>query len=274
MARFHPIEQYDDLPQTSAARESLVLDFKVTVDPKAWWELAKDIAAFANHVGGTLVVGADEPAAGAAPSYSGLSAEHAERVAKAYEDAVLEHCLPHPVVRVIPIDLPSARKVVAVNVEPFPDQPVGAQAPALNKNGEPKPSDAWQFPMRVGRDTRPLTPDQLPLLTNAAVRRNVILLERIPNPLGTERVSLIWRHPGVSTMTPAPTRTALGAVNVDVLANLLRLTFGDGGQKPSTLEVPLDDVETAWHGVDGWMIRVRGFIDQERRYVSNPACWK
>jgi len=268
MATYKPIETIEDLPHTTSARENLVLDFKSTVATKVWWELAKDVAAFANHVGGTLLIGASEKSPDGV-HYNGLDADEAESITKAYENAVAEHCLPRPIVRVIPIPVLDGKRVVAVNVEPFPDQPVGARVPTLNRNDEPTTSNGFQFPMRTGRDTRHLTPDQLPLLTNAVVRRNVVLLERIPSPVGDTNVLLVWRHPN-NTTTPRPTITPLASVKVDVLANLIFAEIREGTMLIK-IEVPLDDIETVWESrIDGWNIRVRGFIIENRTYVSNP----
>src|SRR5258706_9897117 len=193
MARFLPIEKEADLPSTTEARESLGVDFKAMIDPKAWWELAKDIAALASHVGGVILVGAKEQPDGS-PVYFGLDESDAERAMKAYEDALAQHCVPRPIARPKIVELPSGKLLVAVNVEPFPDQPVAARFPGINKKSAPETSDAWRFPVRVGRDTRWLSPDQLPLLTNPVVRRHVILLEQIAV---TERtiLHLVWRNP-------------------------------------------------------------------------------
>jgi len=53
----------------SGERRQYVVDFKATVDPTKWWELAKDMAAFANALGGVILVGVKE---GPPPVYEGL----------------------------------------------------------------------------------------------------------------------------------------------------------------------------------------------------------
>lgn len=53
--------------------EGPTIDYKGDADPAEWWELAKDIAAFANHLGGVIVVGAYEP--DGLPSIQGLPPE-------------------------------------------------------------------------------------------------------------------------------------------------------------------------------------------------------
>lgn len=244
------------------------------IHPKEWWELSKDVAALANHVGGTLIVGAQEPEPGNAPKYHGISRIDAEKFARAYEQAVMEHCRPRPIARPVPVDLPGGQQVLAVNVEPFPDQPVGTRFPSVDQKGQPKPSTAWQFPVRVGRDIMMLTPDQLPLLTNARVRRIVILLEQIPQPLKYGRAVLVWRNPSNSTTT-APVETPLMALSVSAFENLLttELVMDTAVSK---LWIPLDDVETVWRGAnDSWFIRVLGFIATSGGrvvgYLSNPS---
>lgn len=262
MPRFRPIEKFEDLPVTADARESFVLDFKATVDPGAWWELAKDIAALANHVGGTLVIGAREPVPGNAPTYHGLEPADAEKLALAYERVVAEHCLPRPIVRPVPVELPGGRQILAVNVEPFPDQPVGSRVAALNRQGQPEPSEAWRFPVRVGRDTRMLGPDHLPLLTSARVRRNVIFLEMIPQPFQFGHVSLVWRFP----THPVPTISALQTLVVSPFENLVTAEFLDTNGRIAKIWIPLDDVETVWRAGDaGWQIRVAGFLHRPQQ---------
>jgi hypothetical protein len=72
--RYEPIRNLIDINALKQRRatEGPTLDFKSTVDGDAWWELGKDIAAFANHVGGTILVGAYEQSDGTA-EYLGIA---------------------------------------------------------------------------------------------------------------------------------------------------------------------------------------------------------
>lgn len=62
MPVFTPITTAADLPQTGTRCEGFTLDFKSkhTTKSTAVWECAKDLAAFANHLGGTILVGIPE----------------------------------------------------------------------------------------------------------------------------------------------------------------------------------------------------------------------
>ncbi len=58
----------DDVERLRTAQEGATLDYKFRVEADEWWELAKDIAALANHLGGVLLVGVDETAEGTGSS--------------------------------------------------------------------------------------------------------------------------------------------------------------------------------------------------------------
>jgi predicted HTH transcriptional regulator len=55
-----------DLPEAGTSSEREDLDFKRVVDPQDSIEIAKDVAALANTVGGVILVGAQSSAATAA----------------------------------------------------------------------------------------------------------------------------------------------------------------------------------------------------------------
>lgn len=109
--------------------EGATIDFKAVLDPK-WpgFRLARQVAAFANAIGGTLLIGAvEEPGTDRLGTYRPLSHDDAVAVEKRYGDAVKDLCSPKPL-----IDINAIQKdggvVVAVNVWPFPGQAVGVRA--------------------------------------------------------------------------------------------------------------------------------------------------
>jgi hypothetical protein len=266
LARFRPIEREEDLPNGDGSGESFVLDYKSLIIVDAWWELAKDIAALANHVGGTLIIGAKEPAPGGRPNYHGLAdAETCEAVRVAYEQAAREHCLPRPIVRPVSIKLATGVWVVAVNVEPFPDAPVGARAPGVNRNNHPETSPAFSFPIRVGRHTQWITPDQLPLLTDVKIRRAIVLLEAIPIE---HKVTLWFRHPRNPTdvrVWPKP----LNGMRVLPFRNVIEVEFQDDATYRR--RIPLEHIDAVWEAKDGeWSVLLRGHFEGHD-YVANPS---
>jgi hypothetical protein len=267
------VARFEELPSPTGAdaREQYVLDFKETVDPANWWELAKDVAAFANAIGGVILVGVKE---GPPPVYEGLPRDIAERIQVAYENSTKEHLSPRPIVDPVLVSTPSGNFIVAVNVNPYADQPIGSRLPRANRNGDLVPYDAWQFPVRVGRDTRPLEPAMIPMLTNPRVRRAVILLEAIPKPGAPsfQEPRLLWRHPTNRTKAePQQTAVRIEAVEPEKNAVALRVMERGGN---TTIRVPLDDVEAVWEARDHvWHIRVSGSVGGQGtpEYVSNPA---
>lgn len=123
--------------------EGPTIDYKGDADPAEWWELAKDIAAFANHLGGVIVVGAYEP--DGLPSIQGLPPEKMRALANAYENVAKERCRPSPLVTCEKIPWSDGREVLAVNVQPHASGLVGARFYALNAKGEKIAANAWQF---------------------------------------------------------------------------------------------------------------------------------
>src|SRR5262249_28595830 len=101
------------------------LDYKGKVDVSVLMELAKDAAAFANHVGGVIVVGAFEQPDGF-PSLRGLPSDELDRVREAYEKAARDWCCPSPLVTCVRLALANGAEFLAVNVEAYAGGPLGA----------------------------------------------------------------------------------------------------------------------------------------------------
>jgi hypothetical protein len=267
---YRPVRTLIDINELSQAKatEGRSLDFKVQVDGAQWWELAKDIAAFANHVGGSILVGAAEQPDGSA-QFPGINRDAAADLRTRYENAARDKCKPRPLVDVEAIDLSSEKAVLAVNVEPFPLGPVGAMFYGVNTNGERVPSDAWRFPVRIGKHNVPLQPDQIAMFMEPRIRRVVTLLEEAiaatAAPGGRMGLFLITRSGAVAN--PTNTFVIVGA-SVDVRINALICL-----ESQTQLHVPLDDVEAVWQRENGWQVRVSGYIDGDgtrRHYASTP----
>lgn len=268
MALFTPILSAAGLPAAgplTRSREAERIDFKSGYDPAARSEMAKDMAAFANALGGVVLIGTsrdDEPLA-----YPGMAPDFAERLLEGFADAQVRHLSPSPpVVERKIFDAPNARAagfvLLAVNVHPFAEQIVGARVAP----------NVWRFPVRVGADTNFLEPSMLPLYTNA-VRRNTLLLERID--WSRDTVELCIRHPRNQT-SAEPSYVRASIHSLDVTKNTVVVTL----QNESTTfhRIPLDDVDCVWErgtpgGVSAWVIRLLGHFDGnggQRRYHSNP----
>src|SRR5258706_6441754 len=74
------------------------MDFKDYRAHRGWkaFEYAKDVAAFSNHLGGTLVIGATED--GHLREYAGLTDDEATAGRQSFSNAVADSCIPRPVV--------------------------------------------------------------------------------------------------------------------------------------------------------------------------------
>lgn len=268
MRQYHRVTSAADLARVTATPESWEVDFKATVNPDEWWELAKDVAAFASYLGGVIVVGATEQS-GRPAEVGGVSADHSERVAEAYRQAARNRCRPVPHLEVVTTPIEGSDKVVVtVNVDPLPDQPVAAQFYRLNKAGNPEPAEAWRFPVRVGSHTDFIDPARLPMYINPQVRRTVIHLHAASaaNP-----VTVIWRRPS-NQFAESPVESPSSIRDVDLAMNAVKLNVRvSHDANPVDVQVPLEDVDAVWEARPGeWAVRITGFFDSGR-YLKNPS---
>ncbi len=239
---------------THDEREGPTLDYKGDVKPQHWWELAKDVAALANHVGGVLLVGAFENPATRCPNLAGLAPDRIADIRRAYEHIARDRCRPSPVAVPHVIPWKDGREMLAVNVEAYPNALVGAQFYTLNGSGEPEGANAWQFYVRVDDDNVPLTPEVMPMYMNAHVRRVLVLLESIPGE-HYSKVCVVHQAPGVRTL-PEP----VTLLDFSAKANAVHFRLRSG----LNLCVPLDDVQAVWRDDSGgveWYMGVSGFLD-------------
>ena len=166
------------LPTLGQAIERPVMDWKVK-SAKHSFERAKDVAAFANHLGGTLLIGAQE-VDGQLQAYVGMTPAEAGVVRDEYSKAVADRCTPRPAIDFEEYDAPGdpAKKIVAINVQPSLNL-VGVKVRA-DKTQEGHGGDAYIFPVRSGTDARFLDPGELAMFMTPKVRRIAVLLSRIP----------------------------------------------------------------------------------------------
>lgn len=180
MSLFKPITTPQDLPPTGVRSEDHSIDAKLKLSTKFGSKLdniewAKDVAAFANTLGGTILIGADQDSATKCITYAPISGHDAQHAAKSYEDASRDRCRPPPLVSAAVL-AKDGGYVAAVNVWAMPGQAVGVrvtQEKQTNGTGE----DTYLFPVRVGSSTAYVQPSQLAMLMLPEVRRIAILLE-------------------------------------------------------------------------------------------------
>ena len=158
---YQHIEAPGDLPPPGAlnarAREKQDLEFKTFADAGKMWEHAKDIAAFANALGGVLLIGADNTTDPTVLAYPGLApTQTVAGVASIYEKAGAM-CSPAQNVDVVPMQGPGGVDLVAVNVDPSVDQVVAA--PGGHKQTGTL-GHLWRFPIRRGSQTDDINPEE------------------------------------------------------------------------------------------------------------------
>lgn len=250
---YRPIRSQSDLPASGAldvrAREKQDLDFKSYADSKKMWEHAKDIAAFANALGGVVLVGADNESDPTVLKYPGVSGQTTAQVVAIYEHAAAM-CSPPQSVDAVPIKGSGGVDLVAVNVDPFVEQPVAS--PAGHKVLG-KVDDAWRFPIRRGSQTDFIAPQEIPLHSNGIARRAFLLLSRIPS---AERSRVAFYFNVGSTSGTAGTGH-----------RRLSLQVPDGGSfvivstPRSECRIPLSDIIDVWEQADAqWAVKVSGSV--------------
>ncbi len=221
--------------------------------------MAKDLAAFANHLGGSGLIGVVELDATVA-HYKGLSKAEVTSLKRSVEEAVRDRCSPHPVADIVPIPIPNSdRFVLAVNVPPSlaligvtvkaPSDPRCREC-AHRETGQ----STYAFPVRTTTQTNYLEPEQLPMYMTAEVRRTALLLGRIPAD-GEVVLHLPFDPPDKLGKTVRFAR-------LDEERNFFAISeVDDQGKRLHPRHYPLDQVHTVHAGsVDGtWIIYLKAY---------------
>lgn len=248
---WRPIETKDDLPPIGS-RETVRLDFKAKSTSNRF-EAAKDIAAFANAEGGTLLIGA--VGGSQLVRYEPLSEADARAAMHVHEEAVRDRCSPAPLFSPVEIRTDGG-SIVAINVWPFPGQLVGVR---IKKDELSCGSDSGQpegvsmLPLRVGTHTRSITPEQIPMFVDAHARRIAITLNQA---VGQRVILIATRYRAEKGIW---TEVAV-LQSVDYLNNTVVLTVGH----PDSWKVaiPIDLIEAACFSDNTWHVYVKGVFKQ------------
>lgn len=265
--RFDTRAKLDALKDRNAD-EDYWIDFKGDASVVQWWELAKDVAAFANTFGGVILVGVSQ-ADDRTITVHGLPRKRVANIRTEYENTVRDKVSPKPMVTYEQIPIENGREVLAVHVEPYIAGLVGAMFYSVNENGKKETSNAWQFPIRQGAHNVALSPDQFPLYMEPRLRRTVVLLETVRLALeaaatGGDADSCrvrFWMH----AIGPVPMiNGTITEFEVDVPANTLRAVVvlkNDNSATPSLACVPLDAIGRVWQRWAGvWQIHLDGSL--------------
>lgn len=250
---YQRIEEASSLPPAgpldSRAREKQDLDFKTFADKGAMWEHAKDIAAFANAVGGVLLVGADNQSSPRVLKYPGVRGQTVAEVMDIYQRAGTM-CSPAQNVDTVPLKGPGDVDLVAVNVDPYVDQIVAS--PSGHR------SIGWRFPIRRASQTDDIRPEDLSMFMNPKVRRAYLMLAEIP---GNKRSQVNFCFPRINSPTTGVKTLVTWTLRLENIPKGRNfLVVAQDGATPC--HIPLADVLDVWEeSNESWTVKVSGTLD-------------
>jgi hypothetical protein len=267
-----PLLTEEALPRPQTTCERSDVDFKISMAPQATIEMAKDVAALANTIGGAIIVGA-RTTGPLVVGYPGIAPAIATQLLESYERSAAQRCRPAPrVVSHLIAGREQADPIVVINVWPSPLAPVGVHV-RQKLPGATLVDEAWAFPFRVGSHTRFMHPDQFASLENVSARRAAALLLGIPDDQ-RKQIRLRWTRPTPRhSSTPYTIHEPSGQL-VEVLPdqNVARFLVGDpfpsGGYE---LRVPLDWIDTVWRDeqISAWIVFSSAVFElQGGKYVA------
>jgi hypothetical protein len=195
---------------------------------------AKDVAAFANHLGGVLLIGACESRTGQLAKYETMTLPQATKLANEFSQAVAQKCQPHPTIDPRSI-AQSGRFVLAVNVWPSLSL-IGVRLKADPKEGF-EGRESFVFPIRTGNHSDYLEPVELAMHMTPQVRRVAVMLSRIEPDT---HVQIAYAN----QPTLAPMYRFVEVLEEQNVA-LFKPLEGDG-----TFVLPLDRITSAYLGAD------------------------
>lgn len=142
--------------------EGLYLEFKEAIDgfgakgdpvKAGQMEVCRDITQFANHLGGSLLIGVRESSSpgGTKVASSLRSVEKADELRQWIEQAISNYCVPHTFTKYIDIIAHGSDTVVAINVPPSRD-------PVFLWDRDKKTMQVWR---RTSHGKSALNPDEL-----------------------------------------------------------------------------------------------------------------
>lgn len=247
-----PWSQSTAIALARVAHEKTVLDLKSRYDlslPGCQYEIAKDMMAFANALGGTVLVGTSEHS-----DTLGRKTGRIEAFVPMANDAVLikavttaarDLCQPPIVVEPEVIKLTTTEQstivsnplshdatLVALNVHPLLASPGGVAVGDSTGNRIP---NAYRFPLRFPEGTKWLKPEELAFHMNSHERRIYLLLAEVPNGLEVR----VWDR-GIGALGG---RRPATLASLDAERMIVKLEFGND---KIMAHVPLVFVSAVW----------------------------
>jgi hypothetical protein len=248
---FVPIRSKEDLEKIKPNQENFWCDFKQRIGNTPDFELAKDVAAFVNALGGTLLIGAVEIKERFS-HFTPLNKADALQTQEKYEDAVDKRCIPKPLVDIIIIENVKGKDgnkgcVVAVNIFPFPGQMIGVKMKGDSKDDFG--GDGYRFPIRFSNQTTYLEPNQFSMFMLPELRRKIILLSQI-NKNDTVFIYHLNEHGN-------RTQNMYKYIKINEFSN--NVEFSLAGTKK--LFLPIDAISLIYKYDQNWIIQVDGKVE-------------
>jgi hypothetical protein len=249
MPLFRPISSFAELPPEGPlderSREKRDLDFKKSPSGRPW-DYAPDVSAFANALGGTILIGVNDE--GGRIEHNGLNADALGRAKDIVEQSAAA-CYPIPAVEAVPIALKNGNYVLSVNVSPSAEL-VGARAATIERFVD----GAWTFRVRRASQNVAIDFRELPMHLDRTSRRAFLLLHQIPNEL---RGKVLFHYRSMVKGFPEPAQEPMSLEDLPAERN--HLVIGRGALR---CRVPLRDVEDVWESGDRvWSVRLAGTLD-------------
>ena len=278
--RWEAITPENAVAKLSVASEHAISDFKgryETKDRTVAFEIAKDVCAFANHLGGTIIVGAQEGKKadqGRIVAFVPLTDPSPGELVTHVDRAIKLYCLPVPIANAIEIPLDDAQvsailqrtgpaaSIVAINVQPALNTPVGCLSCSdeckecktggalCSCKGKAIP-DAYRFPIRTIESARFLRPDELAKTMNIAERRALLELQAIE----CEPKILVWFN-SQSGFQRQVSECKIVRLDPTIMVCLFQLIHI--AEEPNQAEVPLTFVRATWRSSQGWNVAIDG----------------
>jgi hypothetical protein len=235
------------------------------------FEMAKDVAAFASGVGGSLVVGAVEGTNDQEGQIVQLeSISNPGELIKTISSAVKAHCRPMPVFDAITLNVQPSEAgqilgravnatftVVVVNVQPHPLGPVAIRVPGADG----KPIDgAFRFPNRVGEQGEYMQPERLAMVWGTHERKIAVQLSEM------QRDQSRNAHNSVAIIDDAfssdkirPEAWLVEGIDFAGMSIDVRPTHSGHSGAP---RIPFTFIRAVWNEPSGrgWLARVAGWL--------------
>lgn len=263
-----PIRRRENIPRIDDS-ETLYLDFKAKPTDSPF-EIGKDVAAFANASGGTLLVGA---VASGKKLLKFQPLDDASSTVVTYENAINARCRPRPAVTWELVSFDNAgSQVLAVNIEPFLGQLVGVHIPKNEQKGMKPIEGLYHYPLRVNDHTQAILPENLAMHIDARNRRIAIILEPL---VGTRAVlQSVYKNKSINN---GPLFNLATIKKVSISDNTVELAT----KKSNAYHLPIDLIHSIGRNGQTVVMFVYGYFQGidwnetvEDEYKTNPEIFR